>query len=264
MKQTLLELVQDILSDIDGDEVNSITDTEESEQVARHIKAAYRSIVSNTNWPHTRRAVALDPRSDSNFPTHMVVKEEVKEMISVRYNTMDVGDTRREYQLLRYYDPDEFLRRINKRNNDEADVDIVTDDSGIELLIFNDKDPQFYTSFDDVNLIFDSYDSLADSTLQGSKFQAQGYIIPTFTITDAFTPDLPVDGFSLLYEESVSRCQFKMRQFEDRKAEAESQRQSRWMSRKNWVVDGGIKYPDYGRPRNANVSQNRAHLDKSK
>lgn len=264
MKQTLLELVQDILSDIDGDEVNSIADTEESEQVARHVRAAYRAIVSNTNWPHTRRAVALDPRSDSNFPTHMIVREEVKEMISIRYNTVDAGDTRRQYTLMKYYDPDEFLRRTNKMNNDEANVDIIIDDSGIELLIVNDKDPVFYTSFDDVNLIFDSYDSAADSTLQSSKFQAQGYIIPSFTITDSFTPDLPVDGFALLYEESVSRCQFKMRQFQDQKAEAESQKQSRWLSRKNWVVEGGIKYPDYGRPRNANVSQNRAHLDKSK
>ena len=264
MKQTLLELVQDILSDIDGDQVKSIVDTEESEQVARHIRAAYRSIVSNTNWPHTRRAVALDPRSDSLFPTHMIVRGEVKEMISIRYNTVDVGDSRRQYQLLKYYDPDEFLRRVNKRNNDEANVDIVVDDSGIELLIFNDKDPQFYTSFDDVNLIFDSYDVAVDSTLQDSKFQAQGYIIPDFSITDSFVPDLPVDGFALLYEESVSRCQFKMRQFQDSKAEAESLKQSRWMSRKNWVVSGGIVYPNYGRPRNANVSQNRAHLDKNK
>lgn len=249
MKQTLLEIVQDILSDVEGDEVNSISDTEESEQVARHVKAAYRAIVSKSVWPHTRRAVALVPRSDSSFPTHMTVKEELKELISVRYNTAKLGETRKTYKELSYLDPDKFLVKLNARDNDSATVDVVIDDSGIELLINNNKAPQYYTSFDDVSVIFDSYDSAVDSTLQASKLQAQGYIIPEFTISDDFIPDLPVDAFSLLYEESVSRVQLKMRQFQDQKAEAESQKQSRWQSRKSWVVAGGINYPNYGRQR---------------
>lgn len=249
MKQTLLEIVQDILSDIDGDEVNSISDTEEAEQVARHVRNAYRAIVSNTTWPHTRRAVALTPRSDSDFPTHMTLNEEVKELISVRYNKAEVGETRKDYHELTYLDPDQFLNKINKRDNDDATVDVVIDDSGIELLITNDKAPEYYTSFDDVNIIFDSYDSDVDSTLQESKLQAQGYIVPTFSLTDSFTPDLPVDAFSLLYEESVSRCQLKMRQFQDAKAESESTIQGRRMSRKAWSVAGGIQYPNYGRRR---------------
>lgn len=247
MKPTLLEIVQDILSDVEGDEVNSITDTEESEQVARHVKAAYRAIVSKSNWPHTRRAVALVVRSDLNFPTHMTVKEELKELISVRYNVAKEGDSRRIYKELTYLDPDKFLTKLNARDNTSDNIDIVLDDSGIELLINNNKAPQYYTSFDDVNLVFDSYDSAVDDTLQESKLQAQGYIIPEFTITDSFVPDLPVDAFSLLHEESVSRVQLKMRQFQDSKAEAEAVRQSRWQSRKNWVVAGGINFPNYGR-----------------
>lgn len=247
MKSTLLELVQDILSDIDGDEVNSISDTEEAEAVARHVEAVYRALVSKSVWPHTRRAVALDPRSDSEFPTHMTFKENVKELISIRYNTAELGETRRQYKEIKYLDPDQFLVKINKRDNDLATVDVVIDDSGIELLIQNDKAPEYYTSFDDVNVVFDSYDSAADSTLQDSKFQAQAYIIPDFRIEDDFVPDFPVDAFALLYEESVSRCQLKMRQFQDIKAEAESIKQSRWMSRRSWVTAGGIQYPDYGR-----------------
>lgn len=244
---TLLELVQDVLSDIDGDEVNSISDTEESDQVARIVKNTYNSIVSNSNWPHTRRAVALIPRSDNAFPTHMSAIDELKELISVRYNIVEFGSTRKNYRLLTYKDPDEFLNILNKRDNTKSNVDVIIDDSGIELLILTDKAPEYYTSFDDRGVVFDSYDSAVDSSLQASKTQAQGFIIPSFSLTDSFVPDLPPDAFAKLREESVSRAQFKLRQLQDFKSEQESQRQSRWLSRKNWIVEGGIKYPNYGR-----------------
>ncbi len=249
MTQTLLEIVQTVLEEIDGDTVNSITDTEESEQIAGFVKTVYRNIMSNNTWPHTRRAVTLTARSDSAFPSHMLVNEDVKEMISIRYNTIKNGETRKKYTLLTYKDPDEFLNILNRRDSTATNVDTIIDDSGIELLIMNDKAPQYYTSFDDENLIFDSYDSAVDSTLQANKFQAQGYVIPTFTLDDDFIPDLPIDAFSMLIEEVISRAQLKLRQVQDAKSEQESQRQRRSMSRKNWVVSGGIRYPNYGRNR---------------
>ena len=55
MKMNLLEITQDILNDMDGDEVNSIDDTFESAQIAQIIKSTYYAIISNRNWPHTRR-----------------------------------------------------------------------------------------------------------------------------------------------------------------------------------------------------------------
>ncbi len=45
MKYTLLEIVQEILSDMDSDEVNSIDDTTESEQVATIVKSTYLSMM---------------------------------------------------------------------------------------------------------------------------------------------------------------------------------------------------------------------------
>jgi hypothetical protein len=251
MRKTLLTLVQDILVEINGDEVNSINDTLEAEEVAKHIQASYRNLIAENVWPHTRRAITLEARSDSNFPTHMIVADDLKELLtnSVRYNVIKSGETRKKYQPVAYLDPDHFLNKINARDNDSDNIDVIIDDSGIELLINNSKAPEYYTSFDDVNLIFDSYDSEVDSTLQKSKFQAQGYIFPEFTITDSFTPDLPPDAFPLLHEKATTRCNFKMRQMSDVVAASESQKQSRVMSRRNWVVAGGIKYPNYGRKR---------------
>ena len=40
-KMTVLEMVQDILNDMDSDEVNSINDTIEAQQVANTVRTVY-------------------------------------------------------------------------------------------------------------------------------------------------------------------------------------------------------------------------------
>lgn len=248
-KPTLLEIVQEILSDMDSDDVNSISDTEEAGQVATIIKSTYDAMMSNRNWPHTRKAINLTASGDSLLPTHMELAEEIKEMISVYYEKHKLDETRLRYEPVKWLEPDDFLRYTNKRNSDADNVMTVEDPSGIQLLIINDKAPTYYTSFDDSTLVFDSYDSEVDSTLQSSKTQARAYTMPELLIDDDTVPDLPKEAFAALIEEAKSKCMLKLKQMEDIKAEQESGRQTRWLSRKAWRAHGGIRYPDYGRKR---------------
>ena len=248
-KMTLLEIVQQVLVDINGDGVNSIQDTEESEEVANHVKSVYRNLVSHTEWPHTRRAVTLVPYSNNQYPTHMRVNEEIKRLCFINYNKAKLTQERKTYQPVKYLEPDLFLAKLNARDNTSLQIDTIIDPSGIELMVVNHRAPEYYTSFDDVTLVFDSYDRAVDDTLQESKVQAQAYIIPPFEVSDEFIPDLPVDAFAYLVEETISRCQFKMRQIQDIKSERESQKQSNWLSQNNFVVNGGIKFPNFGKRR---------------
>lgn len=247
MSLTLLQITQEILSEMDGDSVNSIFDTEESEQVASIVVSTYRALVSNSNWRHHKRLTDLVAFSDSDKPTHMRLQEDVKRVVSIRYDTIKTGETKKNYTAMDWVEPDDFLRRVNQRNSDEASVDVITDTSGIELLICNNIAPSYYTSFDDTNLIFDAYDKNVDTTLQVSKTQTIAYILTTLSMEDTAVPDIPEDAFTGLIEESKSRAQAKLRQFSDVKSEQESIRQRRFMSRQNWRNKGGIQYPNYGR-----------------
>lgn len=127
MKMTLLEITQDILNDMDGDEVNSIDDTFESAQVAQIIKSAYFALISNRNWPHTKQAINIDPSGDAALPTHMVLQQEIKELSFINYNKAKALETRKLYQAVRWLEPDDFLRVTNRRNNDNTDIDIIVD-----------------------------------------------------------------------------------------------------------------------------------------
>lgn len=247
--KTLLEITQLILSDMSGDQVDSITDTEEAEQVARIVISTFDAIVSRTEWPKHKKLLTLVPYTDSSKPNYMKLPSNVKALVSVFYDKHLFGDTRKLYQEVKYKNPEDFLRYLNNRNTDNANVEVVTDESGIELFIFNDKPPTYFTSFDDVTLIFDSYDTDVETTLQASKFQVTAYILPTLDFSNTAVPDLPLDAESLLVEESVSRCQFKLAEVQDLKSEQEANRQKRAISRKAWRTNSDRRYPDYGRKR---------------
>lgn len=245
-KMSLLELVQDILSDMDSDEVNSIDDTVESAQVAQIVKATYQAMMSSRNWPHQKRLLTLTPSGDDTLPTHVTMQEEIKEMVGVKYNCAKLGETRRYYQPIYWVEPDDFLRISNARNSDDVNIDIIVSD-GIELLIRTDQPPRYYTSFNDNVLIFDAYDKAVDDTIQASKIQAQAYVMLDWVHTDDAIPDLPAEAFTALLEEAKSRCFVKLKQQTDPTAATEARRQQAWLSRKAWRAAGGVKYPSYGR-----------------
>lgn len=250
-KMTLLELTQDILSSMDSDEINSIDDTVESTQVAAIIKNTYRAILTNRDWPHTKRLIELEASGDSALPTHMSLKDDIKRIEFVKYNVAKSSDgTQRKFRDIRWLEVDDFLRRLNALDNTKSNIVTVVDPaSSIPLSIRNDLAPTYYTSFDDTNIVFDSFDSAVDSTLQKSKTQVYGYVYPVWTMQDDFIPDLPNSAFTFLLEESKSRAFVELKQIANQKAEQESQRQTAWLSRKDRRIKGGIRLPDYGRHR---------------
>lgn len=246
MKQSLLEMTQDILSDMSDDEVNSIDDTFDSAQVANIIRSTYQSMMSNRNWPHLRKLVQIIPSGQTGRPTHMYLQEGIKEMVFINYNCSQ-DKNKLDYRPMKWREPDDFLRFLNTRDNTKPEVDVIQDDTGVQLLVLNNKAPQYYTSFDDEYLVFDSYDMLVDDTLQESKVQAMAYIMPQWNHTDSFIPDLPSEAFSALLAEAKSAAMLRLNQTQDIKAEQDARRQQSWLSRKAWRAHGGIQYPNYGR-----------------
>lgn len=245
MKKTLLQLVQDIQSDTDGDEVNSIFDTVESTQVAKIVRSTYEAMMTNRVWPHLEKLITLTPSSDPARPTHMYLPSNVKNLLSLNYNKSD--SARRQYQPVKWVDPDDFLRITNREISTQPQIITVVDDSGIELLIRTDRAPSKFTSFDNTSLVFDSYDSQWEQSLQASKVQARAEVYPEWRHEDDFIPDLPAEAFPALFEEALSTASLRIRQVQDAKAEQNSARQQRWLSRNINRIEHGVKYPDYGR-----------------
>ena len=250
MAKTLLDITQEILTVMTSDEVNSIYDTAEAEAVARIVCSTFEAMVSNKNWESHKELIQLESFSDNARPTHCRLPENVKELIFVKYNKMKEGDARLRYEDVKWKDPEDFLIYVNHRDSTSSTVQTVTDPTGIKLLILNDRHPSYYTSFDDSTMVFDSFFSTVDDTIQPSNTQAYGYVMPEPTLADSWEPDLPKEAIKALVEEAKSIARFQIDSTSDVKAEQESARQKRWLSRKSWSVNGGLKYPNYGRRTN--------------
>jgi hypothetical protein len=246
-KLTLLEIVQDIMNDMDSDNVNSISDTEESMQIAQIVKTTYFEMIGRRDWPHLSKLTTLLSLGESARPTHLGTPSNMVRLDWFKYNKKQTGDTRNRFKDVEYKYPDEFIAITNERNLDNANVIEVTDYDGAKFQVFNDVQPKYFTSFDDKYIVLDSYDASLESTVQASNTQVRIYTIPTWTVDDDFVPDLPMETFPALLAEAKSVASFKLENEVDQKAEQQSERQQKRLSVNGWSVHGGIRYPNYGR-----------------
>lgn len=243
-KMTLLEMTQDILNDLDSDDVNDITDTVESEQVAQVLKSTYYAIVDEFQLPSKRILFKMDATTSAT-PTKMTIPDGIISIDQISYKISTTADPTVRYSSVEYIEPDDMLNLMYQRNADSSNVDVITD--GIDYFVLNDAFPTYWTSFDDDSIIFDSYNSDEDSFLQQSKTTCYGESTGSWTHTNAAIPDLPENLFSLLLSEAKSRCFLNFKQLPNSKEEQYARRQ-RIAARKNkWKTNGGIKTNNYGR-----------------
>lgn len=194
MRRTLLELTQSILNDLDGEPVNSIFDTEEATQYANVVRDTYFNIIAARETPEHDELLKLTALSDNTRPNFFKYPDNVKEIRLFEYNGREVY----------WKDPIKFLDSMPNAGDDV--ISVADPVSGILLSIRTNKDPRYYTSFDNQYIVCDSYNSAVDTTLQESKTRCWGTKYPTFTMSDAFTPDLNETLFPYLLAESKSVC----------------------------------------------------------
>lgn len=379
-KRTLLDMVQGILSKMDSDEVNSISDTVESLQVANIIRDCYFDLIEEYDLPAHGNIITLDPFASSSYPNRLRIPENTSSIDWINYAiergtsspiydlTSIVDDHRvqdttfeeltlngtevsggavafsparqivvsfddaaspsnlghfivnvegtfdgaaqqdliyslfpstaaatialevegtkffdtvtdvsvhigsevayadfnighiisvgaKKYKRLKYKTPEEFTEIVNARDGDGDNVQIVQypDDNNIVMTIYNDREPYYWTSFDDEYIWFDGWDSSISSTVLAADTQVFGYTSPTFSLTDSFIPDIPANLVPYLYAKAEAASFAFGKQMVNEKSEQVA-RQTRIRSqRAQWRARNGNKRrhdgPDFSRKR---------------
>lgn len=255
MQSTLLEMVQDILSAMDSDEVNSIDDTIESQQVARIIKNCYNDLISNIEFPDDYSLVQLDPSLDGTKPAVMYIPKTVENIEWVRYNkqgnptsgsstaqswtTPDgvtvyfgtaeanfgsaaTGGDYQQFTTLKYLPREAFLDMIQAFNDTESNITSYTIDQNglnIPLLCRNDKMPDYWTVLNNRTIVFDSFDVTVETTLEASRTMCYGKLAHTFAYADAWLIPLDTKYMSLLFNEAKATCFAELKQMPNARAE---------------------------------------------
>lgn len=261
MRYTLLEMVQRILAAMDSDEVTGINDTTESAQVALLIEGVYYDLLSEVDLPETGSLFELNSPASGSTPTIFTIPDEIIRLSWVKYDNITTGETYSNWKEVQRMDLKDFLEMTNEYGKIEDtdlfgtfDYSITNGDNTDTIQFFYRKDlqPQWYTSFDDGTLVFNSLDMDVDASyLTKAKTQCWGIIEPTFTQDDNFIPNLDTSQFSLLMNEAKARAFVELKQISNANAEAHARRlRVRLRNTKNKVPGDyrPFRYlPNYGR-----------------
>lgn len=163
---TVLDYVQRALIIIDGNEITSITDGVEANDVFQLLKNVYDELLDSFNWPHLKEFQQLSATAVAHV---MSLPDDCVGFNWVRYNKRPVG----------YIEPYAMQEILDSRDTTLATVD----DNGA----LTDRDPQFWTTINDDDIVFDSY----DTSLQGSLSLIESIRKPTELATDTDRPDIP-------------------------------------------------------------------------
>lgn len=253
MKYTLLELVQTIASSLDSDEINSITDSVESEQITKIVKTVYFDIIGRANLPEHYSLKNLQASGNSSKPVLMYVPSDVEEIKWIKYNNATIANPEIDMVTVQYQNLNTFLDRMDGLLSTDSNIGSFTHTVGSDvftILYRNDVAPQHYTTFDDNTLVFDSYDSSVDTTLQSSKSRAYCKLVIPWTDSDTFTPDLDEEQFPLLLNEAKSLAWTELKQSAHPKAEQNARRGWTHLNKHKYsaeTLSDFDKLPNFGR-----------------
>lgn len=220
MSKTLLQIVKSAHRVVGGGtDIKSIFlnagGTEDSEEIAYHAKDLWDFMQGRADWPHQKKFIQLDPMADSEKPNYLKLPTVVNEIVknSLRYREKPVT----------YLSPEVFIDMLNSRNNIVKDsngvesdsyddnVQVVSSYEGIPLYIYDDRNPTYWTTFDDDTLVFDSYDKVNEDTLQNSNSSVLAYVTTELIIADDTIVDLPAGLLSLFQSELNREVSLRIR-----------------------------------------------------
>lgn len=283
MKLTLLEIVQNILSALNSDEVNSIGDTVEARQVAECVKTSYLNMQGRYDLPEHNQLLQLVPSNDPTKPVIMYRPDSVNRIEWIKYYNQVSPNSEEDngfihdlnldvpgfpgssspfppgFSDVKLLDIKDFIDYVNQFNPSESDVETfqltVSINSSYEpntfnFLYKNDKIPQYCCIIQNYYIIFDSFDSSVDSTLQGSKTLCLGWVIPKFEMVDNFIPNLDEAQVPMLLNESKSLAFLELKNRPHQKAEQEVLRQLSSLSKFKALANRPTPFdqlPNFGR-----------------
>lgn len=248
MKYTLLEMVQTILSSMDSDEVSSINDTVESQQVAKVIRTAYFDLINRAQAPEHFDLKKL-VQTTTATPVLMTVPDDVSQVEWIKYDSATATQTTVNMRMLDYLCLEDFFEMQDRLDPTNSWVGSMTVGES-SFLFSKNAAPHFYTTMDDRQIIFDSYDSGVETQLKAAKTRAYCRLIIPFSLENAFTPDLDETQFIILLNEAKSLAWTELKQSPHVKAEQGAKRAWSLLQKSKDRIVGLSdfqKLPSYGR-----------------
>jgi hypothetical protein len=270
--QTLLTVVQKVLSDMNESRVSSIHDTDVAEQVASVAVDVYSAILTEYPWvikeslvkplsiekttltlPYSTQRIKVVKYSPSHKCDESCTTGTVESgtpmdewtpqcnrwnnCVTNEYFTETPWPKPKDYESscvdLVFLELEEFLTCCSNRDSSVCDTCKVSDGSQeYSCMIRKDKDPEFWTVIDN-KVVLDSYCFADGSRIMDHRLTILGETAPELRMRDRQPIDLPIEVFNYFLAEVKSTSFYTIKQLPNEKEESRSQRLRRRLLREN-------------------------------
>jgi len=248
--KTLLQVVTEVAENVNSDEVTSLSNASiEVDDIRKICLRTLEDISLRNEWEFLKdRPMQLTAGTNV---VELALPSTIQAVQTVKYRHV-MGGVQSGFTTLIYMQPADFLSRLQNNNPTESQYDTVTLSSGVELYPSNNRHPRYWTSFDEKNIVFDSYDSAENATgieAGDSAILATIYLDFTGSELETWVAPIPESMFPLWIQEASADASVKLRQTEDPREERKSRRSYIQQIRKEPVTnkDSGSKEVNYGR-----------------
>lgn len=254
-RKNLLAITQSILASMDSDEVSSINDTTEARMVVDIIEQSWNDITTQIEFPELWDHFELSPPLDMAKPTLLRLPDDIVKVDYIRYNRAGPGEPNDLIDILplpreKFFDRQRQL--VDKPNTYSYEYDSPR--GTIVTWGYNNAWPQYYTTVNSRDVIFDNYDIAIGQTVVANRTHCYGQFYPEFVREDTWVPPISQRQFSLFFNEAKSQCFLELKQQENAKAEqrarrgwAHSQRKKRETNAAGIFDPIGVGLDSYGR-----------------
>ena len=226
-RYTLLEVVQEVGRSIGSDEITTLGESVEVEDIESIVIQVLEDIVNRREWTWRQNQVRRGTPVGGTEVTSLELPDDCDTLQVLRYRNSTNATTNRSYEEVKYIYPEDFLELCEQQAAGNPGTDTVLI-GGAEIFVRNNKPPQFYTSFKQGVVMMDSYDSAVDPTGVTTANSLLTCVVGIDTSGASgnpnYVPDMPTRFFPMWLQESQAVASQQLRQMANDRAERESRR----------------------------------------
>ncbi len=241
-KRTILKLIQDLGAGIGSDEIDTLDETIEASDIMTILEQTYQEVLNRKTWEFMKGHIRqLDV--NATYANVLSIPEDVILIKKITYR-----DATGKFVDVQYLSAEEFMMIVQARNTDNANTEAINNADGVAIHVRTDTAPSYWTSFDEVTVTFDSYDSSVAIENLATDSVIISDVMPVTDFTDpAGVLNIPERMETLVFNEALSTCNYRLRQTADPRTDRIARRQGISLRRNEVKTKTDIKEATYGR-----------------
>jgi hypothetical protein len=229
-RYTLLEMVKAVGASITADQISSLGESVEAEDIEMIVLEALEDITNRREWSWRQNQMRTGTATGSSTSrTTLLLPTDCDSLEQVRYRQDMTGATTQEYAELTYLYPEQFLELVRVRDTTNANVVTMNLPTvNVPIYVYKDRPPTYYTQFEHGAIVCDAYDEVVDPTGLSAGRSMMRVTINLDTSTAAgnatWVPNIPTKFFTLWVQEAKAAASSQLRQMQNARAEREARR----------------------------------------